>query len=518
MLEISIGGGAFTDIIAAGGSFVTGGYTGTISTGFSNPLAGRQAWSGNSAGFITTTVNLPAAAAGQNVVLRWRMGSDTSTGVDGWRIDSVVVSQPGACPAGSPTPTATATATATPTATVPPTPTATATFTPTPTATATFTPTPTATATFTPTPTATATAGTPTPTPTCTPGVTLYGISNGFGTAANNQIYQIDPATGTISNTHQVTLAGFTVSRSQAMAARPGDGVLFAVIETSDVVRRLVTINPNTGVATAIGVLTNQISSLAFRSTGTLWAVSGDGGSPPETLYTVNTSNAALTLQFALGNGADGETIAFHGNGLMYHSSGNASAMFESVNVDTQVVTPIGTASGEMFAMGYNPTNGQLYGSDIVGNLLTINIATGARTTIGLINGPDRNRGLAFVSGACPSPTPTATLRLRPPQLLHSRLRRQPRPPLRLRLQQRLHATQQLRLHLRRHLRQRQAAHRPTHSPWGQERSFRARPIPAITWTMAQPSSRCRSRTRLYGQSFTRGQHLVQRQPAVCQQ
>ena len=217
---------------------------------------------------------------------------------------------------------------------------------------------------------------TPTPTPTCTPGVTLYGISNGFGTAEDNEIYQIDPATGTISNTHQVTLAGFTVSKSQAMAARPSDGVLFAVIETTEPARRLVTINPNTGVATSIGVLTNNISSLAFRSTGTLWAVSGDGGSPAETLYTVNTSNATLTLQFALGNGADGETIAFHGNGLMYHSSGNASAMFESVNVDTQVVTPIGTAVGEMFAMGYNPTNGQLYGSDISSDLFTINIAT----------------------------------------------------------------------------------------------------------------------------------------------
>ena len=196
---------------------------------------------------------------------------------------------------------------------------------------------------------------------------------------------------------------------SQAMAARPGDGVLFAVIETTEPARRLVTINPNTGVATSIGVLTNQISSLAFRSTGTLWAVSGDGGSPAETLYTVNTSNAALTLQFALGNGADGETIAFHGNGLMYHSSGNASAMFESVNVDTQVVTPIGTAVGEMFAMGYNPTNGQLYGSDISSNLFTIDIATGARTPIGFINGPNDNRGLAFVSIVCPSPTPTPT-------------------------------------------------------------------------------------------------------------
>ena len=239
--------------------------------------------------------------------------------------------------------------------------------------------------------------------------MTLYGISNGFSIEEDNQIYQIDPATGTISNAHQVTLAGFTVGSSQAMAARPSDGVFFGVIQTTEPARRLVTIDPNTGVATSIGVLTNQISSLAFRDNGTLWAVSGDGGSPAETLYTVNTSNAALTLQFALGNGADGETIAFHGNGLMYHSSGNASAEFESVNVDTQVVTPIGIAVGEMFAMGYNPTNGQLYGSDIASDLFTIDIATGVRTPIGFINGPNDNRGLAFVSVACPSPTPTPT-------------------------------------------------------------------------------------------------------------
>ena len=41
MLEISIGGGAFQDILAAGGSFVTGGYNVTISTCCSNPIAGR---------------------------------------------------------------------------------------------------------------------------------------------------------------------------------------------------------------------------------------------------------------------------------------------------------------------------------------------------------------------------------------------------------------------------------------------------------------------------------------------
>ena len=89
VLEISIGAGPFTDILAAGGSFVTGGYTDTISGSFSSPIAGRQAWSGLSGGFITTTVNLPAAANGQNVVLRFRRGADSSVFDVGWTIDSI---------------------------------------------------------------------------------------------------------------------------------------------------------------------------------------------------------------------------------------------------------------------------------------------------------------------------------------------------------------------------------------------------------------------------------------------
>ncbi len=89
VLEISIGGGPFTDILAAGGSFALGGYTSTISSSFGSPIGGRQAWSGNSGGFITTTVNLPAAANGQNVVLRFRRATDSSLGNTGWTIDSI---------------------------------------------------------------------------------------------------------------------------------------------------------------------------------------------------------------------------------------------------------------------------------------------------------------------------------------------------------------------------------------------------------------------------------------------
>ena len=102
VLEISINGGAFSDILTAGGSFVANGYSQTISTFYSNPLAGRQAWSGNSGGFITTTVNLPASAAGQSVQLRWRFGSDISVNVTGWYVDSISVKDGYACCVGQP--------------------------------------------------------------------------------------------------------------------------------------------------------------------------------------------------------------------------------------------------------------------------------------------------------------------------------------------------------------------------------------------------------------------------------
>jgi hypothetical protein len=102
VLEISIGGGPFQDILAAGGSFLTNGYTHTISSLYGSPIAGRAAWSGSSGGFVTTTVNLPAAAAGQNIRLRWRMASDTSVSKQGWRIDSITISDRVCCVSAGP--------------------------------------------------------------------------------------------------------------------------------------------------------------------------------------------------------------------------------------------------------------------------------------------------------------------------------------------------------------------------------------------------------------------------------
>ena len=99
VLEISFdGGNTFQDIVAAGGTFLQGGYNRTIATDRGSPLAGRQAWSGTSGGFVTVTVDLSEMMLFQN--LRWRMASDTTGSKEGWRVDNIVVVQ---CNGGPPT-------------------------------------------------------------------------------------------------------------------------------------------------------------------------------------------------------------------------------------------------------------------------------------------------------------------------------------------------------------------------------------------------------------------------------
>jgi hypothetical protein len=103
VLEISTdGGNTFRDILVAGGSFLIGGYNRTISTGRGSPIAGRQAWSGDSAGFITTVVNLPFIPLGGR--LRWRMASDNNGSWEGWRVDTVNISWCAPVPCQTPSP------------------------------------------------------------------------------------------------------------------------------------------------------------------------------------------------------------------------------------------------------------------------------------------------------------------------------------------------------------------------------------------------------------------------------
>jgi hypothetical protein len=90
VLELSVDGGAFTDILTAGGTFVQGGYSGSVS---GNPVGpGRSAWTGTHTTTLSTIASLPANLNGHNVQFRWRLGCDVSVALTGWFVDSVVLS------------------------------------------------------------------------------------------------------------------------------------------------------------------------------------------------------------------------------------------------------------------------------------------------------------------------------------------------------------------------------------------------------------------------------------------
>jgi hypothetical protein len=102
VLEIRIGDGMWKDVLDAGGSFESGGYDGPIDACCQNPLAGRLGWSGRSgvnqtSEFITTKLDLPAAAAGNRVQLRWRVGTDIGGFREGQYIDDVLVTDGFTC-------------------------------------------------------------------------------------------------------------------------------------------------------------------------------------------------------------------------------------------------------------------------------------------------------------------------------------------------------------------------------------------------------------------------------------
>ena len=162
----------------------------------------------------------------------------------------------------------------------------------------------------------------------------------------------IDSTDGsTVDASVTITLAGHTVRKATGLARHPQTGVLYALLRLEAPIQfpALVTLDEVTGVATSIGNTQDDFAGIAFGADGTLYAVSGDGGAVPEWLYTLDITNASETLVLELGNGDDGETIAFNpDDGLLYHASGlgtqnnvNMGEIFETIDPGTLVITNV---------------------------------------------------------------------------------------------------------------------------------------------------------------------------------
>jgi large repetitive protein len=86
VIELSDDNGAtWADVSTLGAN---PGYTGSLTDTSGNPLGGRAAYSGTSAG-VTTTLSFGTQFSGQTVKLRFRIATDAAVGEAGWSIDSV---------------------------------------------------------------------------------------------------------------------------------------------------------------------------------------------------------------------------------------------------------------------------------------------------------------------------------------------------------------------------------------------------------------------------------------------
>ena len=93
-LEVSTDGGT-TWTVMPDANFTAGGFTGTVSSSFSNPIGGKRAWCNGTIGAMTqVTANL-ASLSGQSFKLRWHEGDDSSAVVTGWFVDSVTLNNVG---------------------------------------------------------------------------------------------------------------------------------------------------------------------------------------------------------------------------------------------------------------------------------------------------------------------------------------------------------------------------------------------------------------------------------------
>ncbi len=96
-------------------------------------------------------------------------------------------------------------------------------------------------------------------------GSTLYSIDKFPGSGA--KLRTINPANGATITTTQITLAGVTITNGISLTHDPATGVLWGVLKQSlpnSQIRHLVTIDPATGVATSIGVLSDNIATIVF--------------------------------------------------------------------------------------------------------------------------------------------------------------------------------------------------------------------------------------------------------------
>jgi len=234
-----------------------------------------------------------------------------------------------------------------------------------------------------------------------------------------DQLIKLDRRTGETISTVTINVPGSAncnLRGGSGLAKNPLTEELFALLNCGPGGPRLLAIiGELSGNATIIGDTGDNFAGLAFGVDGKLFGVTGNGADTPNTLFTLDTSNATAAPVCQLPSQppeGGGQTIAFDPvEGLLFHASGNESQggtrIFESIDdvtpTDPLASCPVmprnltGDDYGEATAMVFN---GSFLLADLGGgqqsNLYNVT-NDGVVEQLGVMD--HVSRGLAFVSG-----------------------------------------------------------------------------------------------------------------------
>jgi hypothetical protein len=186
----------------------------------------------------------------------------------------------------------------------------------------------------------------------------LVGVNpfnNTSSSPGNFGLFHVDRTTGAITDGRVITIPSRTITGANSITTDPATGKVYAIVKASTGERLLVTLDVATGAGSEIGILGGNFSSIAFRSDGQLFGLTGNGASPSRTLFLIDKASAAQVLATTLGGTCCGEVIAYHpGDDAFYRWSGSD---FERVSARAPyAATPILSGPGrEVFGAVWDP-------------------------------------------------------------------------------------------------------------------------------------------------------------------
>ena len=200
-------------------------------------------------------------------------------------------------------------------------------------------------------------------------------------------LYRVSPSNG------HATLIGALGQQVTGLAARGMQ--LFGL--GGDGTNNLVTINTTTGAATPVGPLVNVSLSdggLDFDAFGTLWGITD---SIPGTVFRIDAGTGLATLHTTTSGVGGIENLAIPPAPVAYAVDSDDADHLWMLYLNIGIVIDVGPVGyGSVEALAFSP-EGTLYGvDDDLDQLLTIDLSTGAGSTVGSLGVNVADVGLAF--------------------------------------------------------------------------------------------------------------------------